>query len=140
MTEQRTRVTADGKTLLDSTDGLCENVTGLPSKSATYRISTDAARSTKVAGVTPRLTAAWTFRSKRTSTDTYTVLPLSSVRFAPKLDLRSSAEAGKKLTVPLTLQGPAAKKPQGAASTPCPQRFREDGVRIACDREPGVAP
>ncbi|MFJ8764887.1 S8 family peptidase [Streptomyces clavifer] len=109
VTKQQTRVTADGKELLNSEEGLCQDVYGLPSKSAAYRISTDATRSTKVAGVTTRLTAAWTFRSKKTPDDNYTVLPLSSVRFAPKLDLHSLAAAGKKLTVPLTLQGPAAK-------------------------------
>ncbi|MFE2115780.1 S8 family peptidase [Streptomyces microflavus] len=109
VTKQQTRVTADGKTLHNSQESLCQDIYGLPSKSAAYRISTDATRSTKVAGVTTRLTAAWTFRSKKTPADDYTVLPLSSVRFAPKLDLHSRAAAGRKLTVPLTLQGPAAK-------------------------------
>ncbi|XQE82840.1 S8 family peptidase [Streptomyces microflavus] len=109
VTKQQTRVTVDGKKLLSSKEGLCQDVFGLPSKSSIYRISTDATRSTKVAGVTTRLVAAWTFRSKKAPADDYTVLPLSSVRFAPKLDLRSRAAAGKKLTVPLTLQGPAAK-------------------------------
>ncbi|MFJ8844821.1 S8 family peptidase [Streptomyces cyaneofuscatus] len=109
VTKQQTRVTVDGKKLLGSDEGLCEDVFGLPSKSAAYRISTEATRPTKVAGVTTRLAAAWTFRSRKTPADDYTVLPLSSVRFAPKLDLYSRAPAGRKLTVPLTLQGPAAK-------------------------------
>ncbi|WP_326702214.1 S8 family peptidase [Streptomyces cyaneofuscatus] len=112
VTKQRTRVTVDGKRLLSSEGGLCEDAFGLPSKSAVYRISTDATRSTKVAGVTTRLVAAWTFRSRKTPADDYAVLPLSSVRFAPKLDLYSRAAAGKKLIVPLTLQGPAAKNPK----------------------------
>ncbi|WP_411080129.1 S8 family peptidase [Streptomyces sp. cmx-18-6] len=112
VTKQRTRVTVDGRKLLSSEDGLCQDVFGLPSKSAAYRISTEATRSTKVAGVTTRLAAAWTFRSGKTPADDHTVLPLSSVRFAPKLDLYSRAAAGKKLTVPLTLQGPAAKNPK----------------------------
>ncbi|MDX3643105.1 hypothetical protein [Streptomyces sp. MB09-02B] len=108
-TGQRTVVTVDGRKLVDSREPLCEDVGGLPSKSAKYRISTDATRSTKVAGVTTRLVAAWTFTSKRTTGDEYTALPLSSVRFAPKLDMTSTAAAGRKLAVPLTLQGPAAK-------------------------------
>ncbi|MEV7682724.1 hypothetical protein AB0O64_29860 [Streptomyces sp. NPDC088341] len=37
-------------------------------------------------------------------------LPLSTVRFAPKLDLGSAGAKGKKLTVPLSVQGPAAGK------------------------------
>ncbi|MGW4227998.1 S8 family peptidase [Streptomyces sp. NPDC004980] len=109
VTKQRTAVTVNGRKLLTSTAGLCQDIFDLPSKTAAYRISTDATRSTEVAGVTTRLAAAWTFRSKKTPSDTYTVLPLSSVRFAPKLDLHSRAAAGRNLTVPLTLQGPAAK-------------------------------
>ncbi|MFE2494385.1 S8 family peptidase [Streptomyces scopuliridis] len=110
VSKQRTLITADGKKILDAKDGLCQFVTGLPAKSAAYRISTDASRSTKVAGVSTRITAAWTFVSKKPAGDAIADLPLSTVRFAPKLDLGSAAAAGKKLTVPLTLQGPAAGK------------------------------
>ncbi|MDX2915154.1 S8 family peptidase [Streptomyces griseiscabiei] len=106
---QRSVVTADGKKLMDAAGPLCQDIDGLPSRSAKYRISTDVTRSTKVAGVTTRLVAAWTFASKRTAGDEYRTLPLSSVRFAPKLDLSSGAPAGRRFTVPLTLQGPAAK-------------------------------
>ncbi|WP_330319633.1 S8 family peptidase [Streptomyces clavifer] len=109
-TKQRTLVTVDGKKLLSSSGALCQDADGLPSKSATYRISTSADRSTAVAGVTTRLLAAWTFTSKKVPGEEYAALPLSSVRFAPKLDLRSTAAAGKRLTVPVTIQGPAAKK------------------------------
>ncbi|MFM9699217.1 S8 family peptidase [Streptomyces europaeiscabiei] len=108
-TGQRAVVTVDGKKLMDAAGPLCQDIGGLPSRSAKYRISTDATRSTKVAGVTTRLVAAWTFTSKKTTGDVYGTLPLSSVRFAPKLDLSSSAPAGRGFTVPLTLQGPAAK-------------------------------
>ncbi|MDX2932742.1 hypothetical protein SipoB123_22240 [Streptomyces ipomoeae] len=37
-------------------------------------------------------------------------LPLSVVRFTPKLSLTSTAKAGTELTVPVGIQGPAAKK------------------------------
>ncbi|WP_326810476.1 S8 family peptidase [Streptomyces scopuliridis] len=110
VSKQRTLITADGKKIVDAKDGLCQFVTGLPAKSAAYRISTDASRSTTVAGVSTRITAAWTFASKKPAGDTIVTLPLSTVRFAPKLDLGSAAAAGKKLTVPLALQGPAAGK------------------------------
>ncbi|MFC9426626.1 S8 family peptidase [Streptomyces sp. NPDC056987] len=108
-TRQRTVISAGGKKLVDTEEPLCGDVDGLPAASAAYRISTEATRSTKVAGVTTRLAAAWTFTSKRPSGDGVSTLPLSTVRFAPKLSLASTAAAGRKFTVPLTVQGTAAK-------------------------------
>ncbi|MFJ7999687.1 S8 family peptidase [Streptomyces sp. NPDC096310] len=110
VTKQQTVISADGKKLVDVKGPLCQYTDALPSKSSRYVISTDVSRSTKVAGVTSRLTAAWGFTSKKPAADTIVTLPLSTVRFAPKLDLASTAAAGKKLTVPLSIQGPAAGK------------------------------
>ncbi|MFE3827815.1 S8 family peptidase [Streptomyces sp. NPDC059092] len=110
VTKQQTVISADGKKLVDVKEPLCQYTDALPSKSSRYVISTDASRSSKVAGVTSRLTAAWGFTSKKPAADTVVDLPLSTVRFAPKLDLTSTAAAGKKLTVPLSIQGPAAGK------------------------------
>ncbi|AXG79300.1 1,4-dihydropyridine esterase [Streptomyces paludis] len=107
--KQRTVVTRDGKQLLNVKDPFCQYVLPVPAASAKYRISTDVTRPAKVTGVSTRLVAAWTFLSKKPSGGNSTPLPLSSVRFAPKLDLASTAPAGKKFTVPLTIQGPAAK-------------------------------
>ncbi|MFI6701269.1 S8 family peptidase [Streptomyces sp. NPDC050509] len=109
-TRQRSVISADGKKLLDVKGPLCEEADGLPATSAVYRISTEATRSTRVAGVTTRLLAAWTFTSKKPLGDDTTTLPLSTVRFAPKLSPASTAPAGGKFTVPLSVQGPAAKK------------------------------
>nr|WSZ99027.1 hypothetical protein OH820_28200 [Streptomyces sp. NBC_00857] len=108
VTEQRTVITADGKNVVDAKGELCRHATGLPSASVPYRVSTDATRSTTVAGVTTRLTAAWTFTSKESSGTEQEALPLSTVRFAPEVSLASTAAAGEKLTVPLSVQGPAA--------------------------------
>ena len=110
VTEQQTVITADGKKIVDAKGELCQHATGLPSASVPYRVSTDATRSTDVAGVTTRLTAAWTFTSKESSGADPVALPLSTVRFAPELSLASTAPAGEKLTVPLSVQGPAAAK------------------------------
>ena len=110
VTEQRTVITADGKNVVDAKGELCRRATGLPSASVPYRVSTDATRSTTVAGVTTRLTAAWTFTSKESSGTEPVELPLSTVRFAPELSPASTAAAGEKLTVPLSVQGPAAGK------------------------------
>ncbi|MEV7868332.1 hypothetical protein AB0P17_20035 [Streptomyces sp. NPDC088124] len=108
-TKQRMVISAGGKKLVDAKAPLCEEIDGLPAKSAVYRISTEATRSTKVAGVTTRLAAAWSVTSKKPSGDDVSTLPLSTVRFAPKLSPASTAPAGRKSTVPLTVQGPAAK-------------------------------
>ncbi|GGP00867.1 hypothetical protein GCM10012280_70540 [Wenjunlia tyrosinilytica] len=51
--------------------------------------------------------ADWTFSSSRVDGDKPAWLPLSTVRFTPKLTLASTAKAGTKLTVPLWIQGPA---------------------------------
>lgn len=107
---QRTVVTVGGKKIIDEKGPLCSGADGLPAPAATYRVSTEATRSTAVAGVTTRLSAAWSFTSKRTTGEKPVTLPLSTVRFHPKLDLTSTAPAGKKVTVPLSLQGPAAGK------------------------------
>ncbi|QIQ06280.1 S8 family peptidase [Streptomyces liangshanensis] len=109
VTKQRTVITADGKKLLDNREDLCQEVGNLPATSARYVVSTDASRSTTLAGVTTRLVASWSFTSKRPPA-TGATLPLSTVRFLPKLDLASTAAAGKKLTVPLAIDGPAAGK------------------------------
>ncbi|MFD5778445.1 S8 family serine peptidase [Streptomyces sp. NPDC126933] len=110
VTGQRTVISVGGTKVLDEEGGLCQFVTGLPATSAAFRISTDASRSTTVAGVSTRIAAAWAFTSKKPADDTVGTLPLSTVRFAPKLDLTSAAAAGKKFRVPLSLQGPAAGK------------------------------
>ncbi|MEW1720971.1 S8 family peptidase [Streptomyces sp. NPDC093109] len=109
-TKQRSFISVNGsKTAVSA---LCgdDGVSGLPAKSAKYRIYTDATRSTKVAGVTTRLVADWAFTSKKPAAGKSVNLPLSTVRFVPKLSLASTAPAGKKFTVPLTIQGPAATK------------------------------
>ncbi|WP_446039595.1 S8 family peptidase [Streptomyces sp. SID1121] len=108
-TKRRTVITADGKTILDRREDLCQLVGNLPATSARYVVSTDATRSTALAGVTTRLVASWSFVSERPSAEGAD-LPLSTVRFLPKLDLASTAAAGKKLTVPLAIDGPAAGK------------------------------
>ncbi len=110
VTGQRTVITAGGKKLVDNGGELCTYSDALPAASAAFRISTDVSRSTKVAGVSTRIVAGWTFTSKRPAGETVATLPLSTVRFAPTLDLGSAGAKGKKLTVPLNIQGPAAGK------------------------------
>ncbi|MGW2637375.1 S8 family peptidase [Streptomyces sp. NPDC001348] len=103
--KRHTTVTADGSTLLDNDGDLCQTVEKLPSVPARYTIRTDLTRPPGVATTTSRLTAAWTFTSSPSDSGS---LPLSTVRFHPKLTPTGTAPAGRRATIPLSLQGPAA--------------------------------
>ncbi|MFG2130854.1 S8 family peptidase [Streptomyces sp. NPDC048751] len=103
--ERHTTVTADGSTLLDNDGDLCQTVEKLPSAPARYTIRTNLTRPTSVATTTSRLTAAWTLTSGPSDSGS---LPLSTVRFHPKLTPAGTAPAGRRTTIPLSLQGPAA--------------------------------
>lgn len=103
--KRHTTVTADGSTLLDNDGDLCQTVEKLPSAPARYTIRTNLTRPPGVATTTTRLTAAWTFTSSPSDSGS---LPLSTVRFHPKLTPTGMAPAGRRTTIPLSFQGPAA--------------------------------
>lgn len=77
----------------------------VPAAQAEYRLTTSVKRSVKVAAASTRIDASWTFKSKKAD---FTKLPASTVRFNAATGLDSRVEAGKKVTVPLTVQGSAA--------------------------------
>ncbi|MGW3136503.1 S8 family peptidase [Streptomyces sp. NPDC001139] len=103
--KRHTTVTANDSTLLDNDGDLCQTVEKLPSAPARYTIRTTLTRPPGVATTTSRLTAAWTFTSSSSDSGS---LPLSTVRFHPKLTPTGTAPAGRRTTIPLSLQGPAA--------------------------------
>ncbi|MGC0401796.1 subtilisin family serine protease [Streptomyces sp. SAI-126] len=103
--KRHTTVTAVGSTLLDNDGDLCQTVEKLPSAPARYTIRTNLTRPPGVATTTTRLTAAWTFTSSPSDSGS---LPLSTVRFHPKLTPTGMAPAGRRTTIPLSFQGPAA--------------------------------
>lgn len=77
----------------------------LPPEAAGYRLTTSAVRP-GIFDVSTRIDAAWTFRSAHTD-DTGlnpTPLPLSAIRFTPKLDDDNTARAGRPFLVPVALQ------------------------------------
>ncbi|MEV1068195.1 S8 family peptidase [Streptomyces sp. NPDC050263] len=109
--EATTVVTVDGvKTDTGLDDNDCRLMSGLPEKRASYTVSTDVSRKADIAGVSTRIQAAWTFMSAWDGGDDVVDLPLSSLSFAPKLSLDSTAKADAKLTVPLVVRGYAADK------------------------------
>ncbi|MEU4097167.1 S8 family serine peptidase [Streptomyces sp. NPDC026673] len=77
----------------------------LTPEAAKYRLTASVSRP---AGKYPssKVTAAWTFTSQRTSERT--PLPLSVVRFTPRLAADGTGEAGATLRVPVTVVGAAA--------------------------------
>ncbi|MEU3740365.1 S8 family serine peptidase [Streptomyces sp. NPDC032198] len=77
----------------------------IPPGDAEYRLTASAKRSGKVARATSRVDASWTFRSARVQS---AQLPASTVRFAPKVALDSTAPAGRTQSVPVKVQGSAA--------------------------------
>ncbi|MFJ4788795.1 S8 family peptidase [Streptomyces sp. NPDC088794] len=92
--------TADG--LLDATSFT------LPPDRARYTLVTTVHRATGVSSVTSAVTWQAEFASSRTSSAT--AVPSSVVRYTPELALDSTAVAGKRQKVPVTVQGSAAGK------------------------------
>ncbi|NGO79112.1 S8 family serine peptidase [Streptomyces sp. YC504] len=80
----------------------------VPAGEATYKLVSSVRRDLKVATATSRVKATFTFKSKKVANETR--LPVSVARFTPKLALDSTAPAGKKVSMPVTVQGAAAGK------------------------------
>ncbi|MFC7963152.1 S8 family peptidase [Streptomyces cinereoruber] len=75
---------------------------------AEYRLTASVERPAEVAAASTRVDVGFTFRSKQVAATT--ALPVSTVRFAPPVDLASRAPANTPVTVPVTVQGAAAGK------------------------------
>ncbi|MFH9724555.1 serine protease [Streptomyces sp. NPDC017254] len=73
---------------------------------ASYRLTATATRGDG-SPTSGRVTAAWTFTSAAAPRPA--ALPLSTVRFAPALDLDGTTPAGTAVRVPVTVQGAAAE-------------------------------
>lgn len=84
-----------------------EGLFKVPAGEAQYRLTTSVKRSVKVAAASTRIDASWTFRSRKPAGD-MAQLPASTVRFNARTGLDSRAEAGKKVTFPVTVVGSAA--------------------------------
>ncbi|MDC2956839.1 S8 family serine peptidase [Streptomyces gilvifuscus] len=79
----------------------------VPSADAAYKLTTSVKRSAKVAAVSSRIDATWTFRSKKPSGGS-AKLPVSALHFGATTGLDSRVDAGKKVTFPVTVEGAAA--------------------------------
>ncbi|WTE14333.1 S8 family serine peptidase [Streptomyces uncialis] len=78
----------------------------LPPESAKYKVATTVHRDPAFNRAGTRIDASWTFTSARTTG--WTDLPVSTVRFQPRLALDSTVPAGSKQVVPVEVQGAAS--------------------------------
>jgi subtilisin family serine protease len=101
-TSARTVLERNGQVVFDqpSTAGLA---TGLAPEQAAYKLRTEAARG-EPSRLSTKVSAEWTFRSGETTGDGPTNLPLSAVRFAPPVNDRNTAPAGRVWLVPVEVQ------------------------------------
>ncbi len=76
----------------------------VPGGVARYRAEVDVVRAPGVSEFASRVTSAWTFRSDTVPGEQSRRLPLSVVRFTPKLDANGSTPAGRVLRIPLTVE------------------------------------
>ncbi|PAZ11484.1 peptidase S8 [Streptomyces sp. SA15] len=83
-----------------------EKLFKVPSGDAEYKLTTSVKRSVKVAAASTRIDASWTFRSKKPANGD-AKLPASTVRFNAKTGLDSRVEAGKTVSIPVTVEGAA---------------------------------
>ncbi|GAA0564809.1 S8 family serine peptidase [Paractinoplanes ferrugineus] len=75
----------------------------LPAATATYRLETSAARGAPHLFATS-VKASWTFKSGHVAGTDYQRLPLSTVRFSPRLDAYNAAPAGHRFDIPVLVE------------------------------------
>lgn len=101
-----TTIHRDGVLYAKEDAAIDERFFELPAESATYKVATTINRNPAVHRAGTRIDASWTFTSARTEAPA--TLPVSTVRFLPRLALDSTVPAGGKQTFPVVVQGAAA--------------------------------
>lgn len=90
-----------GGTLVGSSGVPGSGEFAVPAGAADYRLVSSVTRNHPVWPLSTQVSAEWTFRSGRTSAAT--ALPLLAVGFAPAVDPLNHAPAGRKITIPVTV-------------------------------------
>jgi hypothetical protein len=75
----------------------------VPADAGQYRVAVDATRGTPF-NLSTRESVVWTFRSGRVGGDKPLALPLSAIRFTPKLDLNNAAPADSLYAIPVEVR------------------------------------
>ncbi|MFF8556347.1 S8 family serine peptidase [Streptomyces sp. NPDC015501] len=105
-TEARTTIHRNGELFLRKDAAIDRELFTLTPESAAYKVATTVHRDPKVNRTGTRIDASWSFTSAATASPT--ALPVSTVRFLPKLALDSTVPAGGVHTFPVQVQGAAA--------------------------------
>ncbi|MEU8970846.1 S8 family serine peptidase [Streptomyces monashensis] len=105
-TSVRTTLYRDGTEVGSNRDALFGEPFTVPAGDAAYRLTTSVKRSAKVAQASSRIDASWTFRSKER--DEFTELPASVLHYGVRTGPDSRVTAGRTVTFPVTVEGPAA--------------------------------
>ncbi|MDX3636228.1 MULTISPECIES: S8 family peptidase [Streptomyces] len=108
-TKAKSSLYADGKKIFAVNDPLNGDSYTVPAGKRTYKLGVDVSRAPAQFAVSTRTTATWTFTSAHVPGDTAKRLPLTVVRYTPKLSTASTAKAGTTLAVPFGLEGAATK-------------------------------
>ncbi|MFI2028783.1 S8 family peptidase [Streptomyces buecherae] len=105
----RSTLYAGGTKIFAANTDLTDISYELPAAQRTYRLTTDVSRPTALSSVSTRVAAEWTFTSAHV-TGAGQRLPLSVVRFTPRLSSQSTAKAGTRFSVPFTVEGAATAR------------------------------
>ena len=98
----------------------------LPPERAEYTLRTTATRPAP-ARLSTQVSAEWTFASEHNGGADPVFLPLLAVRFAPDLDDHNAAKAGKRFTIPVSVQRNGTHE-VGRVGTPVVEVSYDDGV------------
>jgi hypothetical protein len=99
---ERTTLARDGVEL-GASDAFKQQTFALPADEATYKLTKEVKRSPERFRLSTEITSEWTFRSARTPDGESSALPLMTVRYAPALDERNKAAAGR-FAVPVNVE------------------------------------
>ncbi|MEV1285734.1 S8 family serine peptidase [Micromonospora sp. NPDC049679] len=83
----------------------------VPPQRASYRLETRVTRS--VSDLATEVSGAWMFPSAHVDGEAPAKLPVMAVRFAPGLDVRNAAPAGRAFDIPVTVQRQPGAPPAG---------------------------
>ena len=97
----------------------------LPPERAEYTLRTTATRPAP-ARLSTQVSAEWTFASEHNGGVDPVFLPLLAVRFTPALDDHNAAPAGKRFTIPVSVQRNGSAEP-GRVDTPVVEVSYDDG-------------
>ncbi|GAA2997099.1 S8 family serine peptidase [Actinokineospora diospyrosa] len=101
LASRTTTLYRDGAKVGESTDLTGPAAFPVPAETGTYQLVSDA---TRVPGVSlsTRVVASWTFQSGHT--EAAQAIPVSTIRFTPRLDENNSTPKGRLFVVPVSLQ------------------------------------